>query len=106
MNRRVLLLLAWFKNHNDPVGADYAGITISTLLNITGDFTAGLDQALEILSRFEKRNDEYGQMLAYMAIGIAFDRSKNYENAIDFTRKGMAIAKNIDDKGSVAEALD
>src|SRR5204862_2380103 len=44
--------------------------------------------------------------LAYMPIGIAFDRSKNYEDAIDFTRKGMAIAKNIDDKGNVAEALD
>ena len=106
MNRRVLLLLAWFKDHNDPVGADYTGIHSSRILNVTGDFTTGLNQSLDILTRFEKRNDEYGQMRAYISIAGSFDRSTDYENAISYDRKAMAIATARNNQGTLAGIMN
>lgn len=97
-----LELLAWFKKQNDEVGADYAELYFADVLNFKGDYSAGLNLALPILSRFEKRKDHFGIMRANNIIDNAFLMAKNYEQAVTYTKKAVPLAQTIDAKESLS----
>ena len=84
--------LSYFIKQNDDVGIDYTKLMIDISQNMTGDFTNSLKESFEILTRFEKRKDEYGKMIALSAIANAFMESKNYNEAIVYYKKELSAA--------------
>ena len=98
-------LLSYFKNHDDAIGSDYAGMAIARLLIFTGDYTTNLNQLLNFLHNFEKRHDGYGVMTSLQSIGIAFDRSKNFEQAALYYKKEAAAARELNDQQNYSGAL-
>lgn len=88
-------LQKWFKNNNDPVGADYVGLYLATGILFKGDNAIALDLTFPLLKRFEQRKDDYGIMHCYHIIGISYSHSKKFDLAFSYLKKSIAIAERI-----------
>src|SRR5205809_5724414 len=80
--KTVFELNSYFKSKNDQVGQDYVQLMGTNNLSITGDFAIALNQSLQILSRFEVRQDNYGIMVAYMQVAMAQFYAGDIEQSI------------------------
>ncbi len=87
-----LLLLDWFGKQNDEVGKDYTNLKLSTILTAKGDFPAALNLLFAVLSRFEKRKDNFGIGLTYRAIGSTYMSAKDYPQAAIYLKKQIPLA--------------
>jgi hypothetical protein len=90
--KTALELNSYFKSKNDQVGQDYIQLPVISKLAITGDFATALNQSLQILSRFEDRQDNYGVMQAYLQIAIALFYSGDIEQSITYSKKVIPMA--------------
>ncbi|MEO6252121.1 MAG: hypothetical protein ABIO79_02415 [Ferruginibacter sp.] len=95
-------LFTWLKQQNDVAGADYAELYLAYALVFKGDYSAALNLAAPILSRFEKRQDAYGIMNSNHVIGMAFLFAKNYEQSFEYLKKVIPLAQTIDAKESLS----
>ncbi len=95
-------LFTWLKKQNDVVGADYAELYLAYSLLFKGDYSAALNLAAPILSRFEKRQDAYGIMNSNHVIGMAFLTAKNYEQSLNYLKKAIPLAQTTDAKKSLS----
>ena len=82
-------LLSWFKEHNDIVSADYTELNLSLILLFRGNYDVVLKQGLALLSRFQKRKDDYGVMQANRMIGDAYSFSRNPQTGIEYLRNQL-----------------
>ena len=96
-------ILFYFKKQDDAIAADYTGLYIAGNLGSTGDYTAGLNMALPILSRFEKRNDTLGMNRSFQTLTTCFLVAKNYDQAIVYLKKIIPLAPN---KEMLTQALN
>jgi len=94
---RGLSLLSYFNKHEDHVGTDYTKLFINFTQLPTGDFSNTLKESFDILERCEKRKDEYGKMWSFAVIANSFLLSKNYDEAIIYFKKELAISKLLND---------
>lgn len=93
-----LSLLGWFGKQNDEVGKDYTNIWLSHILESKGDFPASLNLLFPVLSRFEKRRDNFGISRAYRAIGSTYMSSKDYSHAAEYLKKQIAFTSTDNGK--------
>jgi signal transduction histidine kinase len=92
-------LLNYFKDQDDHIGEDYARLFIILYqTGVTGEFTASLKEAFEILSSFEKRKDKYGQMWAHAAVASSFATAKNYDSAMVYYKRELALTVTLNDE--------
>jgi len=94
----ILALLDWFGKQHDEVGKDYTNIRLSYILTTKGDFPAALNLLFPVLSRFEKRNDNFGMALTYRAIGNTYMLAKDYAQAAAYLKKQIPLAAADDQK--------
>ena len=87
-----LALLDWFGKQKDEVGKDYTNIKLSAILTLKGDFPASLNLLFPVLSRFEKRKDDFGIGLTYRAIGSTYMSAKDYSQAAVYLKKQIPLA--------------
>ena len=87
-----LSLLSYFISHEDDAGADYVKLFTSSP---AADFSNTLKESFDILERFEKRKDEYGQMWSLETIAASFLLSKNYDEAIRDLSKAIKLRANF-----------
>ena len=99
-------LLSWFKEHNDIVSADYTELNLSLILLFRGNYDVALKQGLALLSRFQKRKDDYGVMQANRMIGDAYSFSRNPQTGIEYLRKSVAMAEVIDPRIFLSNAYN
>jgi tetratricopeptide (TPR) repeat protein len=95
---KTLALLDWFGKNNDVVGKDYTNIKLSNILTTKGDFPASLNLLFQVLSRFEKRNDNLGIGLTYRAIGSTYMAAKDYTQAAEYLKKQIPLVNTISEK--------
>ena len=88
----ILAVLDWFGKQNDEVGKDYTNLKLSTILTAKGDFPASLNLLFSVLSRFEKRKDNFGIGLTYRAIGSTYMSAKDYPKAAEYLKKQIPLA--------------
>ncbi len=96
--KNIVALIGYFKENNDQVGEDYVQLFTTFNLSQTGQFNTALNQSLQILSRFEERQDEYGIINAYLRIGDALYFSREFEQCIMYCKRGMSLALLAGDK--------
>ena len=99
-------LLSYFISQNDPIGVDYVRVFINLRQNTTGEFTNSLKVAFEILSRFEERRDRFGEMWSFAALANSYATAKNYDTAIVFYRRELALAKALNEKGRYLNVIN
>ncbi|MEO7486734.1 MAG: ATP-binding protein, partial [Ferruginibacter sp.] len=99
--QKIFELSNYFINKNDQLGQDYAQLFLNNQLAMTGDYTTALNQSLQILARFQKRQDDYGVLMAYKQIGFTYYYSGDFEQAVLYGEKGIPLALHIDDKKSL-----
>jgi len=87
-----LALLDWFGKQHDEVGKDYTNIKLSGILTAKGDFPASLNLLFQVLSRFEKRSDNFGIGLTYRAIGSTYMAARDYTQAAEYLKKQIPMA--------------
>ena len=101
---KLLELNSYFEKKNDPAAQDYVKLSAAAKLSETGDFATALSQLLQVLSNFEKVQDEYGKMNSYMWIGSAIERSRDFDQAIAYYKKVIPIARLAGDKEMLSRA--
>src|SRR5690606_26658954 len=72
-------LSSWFKKQNDGAAADFTTLLVVIKLGENGNYTAGLDMAFPILSKFEKQNDTLGIARSLLSISYCYSYSQNYD---------------------------
>ena len=87
-----LALLDWFGKQNDQTGKDYTNIKLSSVLTAKGDFPASLNLLFSVLSRFEKRKDDFGIGLTYRTIGATYMAAKDYSQAAKYLKNQIPFA--------------
>jgi len=87
-----LALLDWFGKQHDEVGKDYTNVKLSYILTAKGDFPASLNLLFQVLSRFEKRSDNFGVSLTCRAIGSTYMAAKDYLKAAEYLKKQIPLA--------------
>ena len=90
--KNTLTVLDWFGKQNDEVGKDYTNLKLSAILTAKGDFPASLNLLFSVLSRFEKRKDNFGIGLTYRAIGSTYMSAKDYAQAAVYFKKQIPLA--------------
>ena len=103
---KLLELGDYFKNKTDQSGQDYVELAAASKLSETGDFATGLNKSLQVLSNFEKRQDDYGKMNAYMWIGFSLERSGDFDQAISYYKKVVSVAQITGDKKMLSMATN
>jgi two-component system, NtrC family, sensor kinase len=93
----------FFKTNNDPAGQDYIQLSAARYLSMTGDFTSGLKQSLQIRSRFQARKDNYGIVAATIVLGTALYFSGNVEESIITYKNAIPAALLVGDKKLLSE---
>ena len=95
-NAHTLSLIGWFASQKDEVGKDYTNLRLAKILESKGDFPAALNLLFSILPNFEKRQDNFGLLYVYNAIGSTYMSSKDYVQAAAYSKKAipLALAKN------------
>ena len=99
-------LTNYFKTINDPAALDYIQLALGGYLSHTGDFNRVLSDAMRILSRSEKRKDNYGQMLANKVISLAYYAARDLEKTITYDKKTLALAQIIGDTYDLSSAYN
>lgn len=90
-------LHAYFKKQQDQVGMDYTTLFIASLFERFGNFSDALKLALPILPHFEQRQDTFGILRSYLAIGNSIINSENVEQSLAYYKKALPIASNFND---------
>ncbi len=103
---KVINLLSYFKKNKDEDGADYIELYIASTLTFRGDYSTAINMALPILSRFEKRNDQYGIMQADHHIAMAYDGAKDKEKSLAYSKKSIKLAETVDPTGFLSIACN
>ncbi len=79
---KVQELVSYFNSTNEQVIADHLQLVANDVLAKTGDYTSALNSSLEILNRFEKKNDKFGMVPAMQEVSTAYyfagDREMNH----------------------------
>ncbi len=100
-NNNVLVKLIelndYFNKKNDQVGQDHVQSALNFEKALRGDYVDGLEQALKILSNFEKRKDSYGMMITKLNIGDILHYSKDFEQAIGYAKASIPTALEYKD---------
>ncbi|HEU5166161.1 MAG TPA: hypothetical protein VFU29_11505, partial [Chitinophagaceae bacterium] len=99
-------LLAYFIKQNDEVGIDYMKMLINKSQSVTLEYTGGLKELFEILSRFRKRKDKYGEMWTFSGIATTFAAAKNYDTAIVYSKKALSAAVVLGDTNRIYNSLN
>ena len=89
---------SYFTKLKDETGSDITGIFIANEINNNGDYSTGLNMALLILSNVEKRNDNYAMAKTLQVIARCYDDARNYDQAIEYLKKAIPIAIEMNDK--------
>jgi two-component system NtrC family sensor kinase len=102
----VLALIDYFKTNNDVVGEDYVQLFTNLYLARTGEFNIALNQAHNLLSAFESRRDNYGILSANIAISYALYLSNEFEQALGYSKKALALALTVGDKHLLSQTYN
>jgi two-component system, NtrC family, sensor kinase len=85
----------------DQRSQDLVQLIINDQLSKTGDYATALASCLEILNRFEQKNDRKGIFAAYRQLMTSYFYAGDRVNDVFYGKKAMVIAKELND----AEAL-
>ena len=105
-NNKIKELSIYFKADKDDVGQDY--VQLADIYNIcqSGDYITALDRSLEVLARFEKRQDNYGMMYAYLQVALAFFNSGDLNQNNYYCQKAISMAEPVSDKKILSAAYN
>lgn len=99
-------LTRYFQNKNDQPTLDYIELAVGTYLSHTGDYNIVLNDVLNILSRSEKRKDDYSKMLANRVISLAYYAAGDSEKTIYYDKQTLELAKVAGDKEELSLAYN
>jgi len=88
-------VLDYISAKNDQVLVDYVQLSINDALAITGDYITALTSGLDILRRFKELKDKNGVMSTYQTLCAAYYYSGDKERAVEYGKKAMAIAREM-----------
>jgi signal transduction histidine kinase len=95
-------VLKYLSDKSDPVILDYVQLSINDALAKTGDYVTALTSSLDILRRFVERQNKHGIMAAYRTLCAAYYYSGDKERDIEYGKKAMAIAREINSTSNLS----
>jgi len=95
-----------FQNLNDQHTLDYIQLAVGIYLAHTGDYNEVLNYAIHILSRSEKRKDDYGKMLANRVISLAYYAAADMEKTIYYDKETVKLAQLVGEKEDLSQAYN
>jgi len=98
--------LYYFSKQNDQVGIDYVRIFVNMNQNAIGEFTNSLKDLFEILARFKKRKDKYGEMWTLSQIANTFGTAKNFDTAVVYYKNVLGAALALNDTNRYVNSLN
>ena len=94
----LLLLKTWFERQNDNAGKNYTNLGLALTLTKSGDYPASLDLLFSTLPQFENQKDSFGIWNTYNTIETTYWAAKDYIQATEYAKKGIAFAAIDKDK--------
>ncbi len=88
-------LLNYLVPKNDQTLLDHVQLSINDALAETGDYITALTSSLDILRRFEERQDKNGILAAYRMLCTAYYYSGDIERTVGYGKKALAVAREI-----------
>ena len=99
-------LTKYFQNLDDQATLDYIQLAVGIYISHTGDYNAVLNDAMHILSRSERRKDDYGKMMANRVISLAYSAAGDMEKTIYYDKQAVIFAELAGDKEDRSQAYN
>jgi signal transduction histidine kinase len=90
-------VLNYLSSKNDQESVDYVQLSINDWKARTGDYITAITSCLDILRRFEERQNKHGIMASYRILSTAYFYSGEKERDVEYGKKAMVIAKERND---------
>ena len=95
---KAFALLSYFQIQKDETGADNTQSYIADRLNRRGDYLTGLNMALSVLTKCEKRKDTIGIIYTYRTISNCYAFALNFEEAFAWGKKAIPFIAALNDE--------
>ncbi len=103
---KALEVVAYFNRQNDETGSDYTQLSIASWLGIMGDYGTGLETALPLLAKFEKRSDTFGIVTSLKLISVSYNFSQDHTQAISYMKRRISVAEARHNDAWLADAYN
>lgn len=98
--------MAFSKENNYPIGEAWSLLNRGAANAWIGNYDTALDQTFKAIDKFLTSKDREGEMQCYYNLAVVFYFLADFEQQVEYSKRSLKIAEEIDDKVGVGNALN